>query len=221
MSVQDYINLITPEHRFQPKYVAWVSTSLGMVNDLQNLFSSMNAAFDIDSAIGNQLDTIGQLLNVSRSLPYQPQVSTDSNPVFAWGDTGNGYGGWGTGYWLLSGVSPVLDDNYYRLILKASIVRDRWDGTTHSLILLLNQVFSKSGLIFLLQDSQDMTFTVIAYGTTDPLTIDMLKHEVMIPRPEGVQMNVVVSDAKLFAWGVSNEVYGGWGDGTWVGNGVQ
>lgn len=216
--IQDYVNLITPEHRFKPKYIAWVSASLSMVDDLQKLFSGMNAGFDIDSAVGKQLDIVGQLLNVPRNLPYQPQVSADSIPVFAWGDEGTGYGGWGEGSWLLYGVSPVLNDNYYRLILKASIIRNRWDGTANTLLLLLNEVFSGSGMVFLLQDNQDMTFTIIAFGTADPLTIDMLKHEVMIPRPEGVKINVVISDTKIFAWGEESTVYGGWNEGSWIGN---
>lgn len=218
---QDYINLLTPEHRFKSKYIAWVSASLSMVNDLQSLFSDMNGAFDIDNAAGSQLDVIGQLLNVPRTLPYQPQVSAVGNPAFAWGDMGDGYGGWGTGYWLLFGVSPVLNDDYYRLILKASIIRSRWDGTANSLLSLLNKVFVNSGMIFLVQDNQDMSFTVIAFGTADPLTIDMLKHEVIIPRPEGVQLDVVVSDTKIFAWGKENAVCGGWGNGTWIGNGAR
>mgnify|MGYP001416124106 CR=1 FL=1 len=214
--LQDYIKLITPEHRFKPKYIEWISVALGMVNDLQNLFSQLNSAFDIDTAVGAQLDVLGRILNLSRNLPYQPQVSDGKNPVFSWGEDRTGLGGWGVGYWLMSGLSPVLNDDYYRILLKAAIIKNQWNGTANSLLNLINKLFGNSGLLFQVQDGQDMSFTVIAFGTADPLTMDMLKHAVMIPHPEGVKINIVVSDTKVFSWGESSAVYGGWNEGNWV-----
>lgn len=214
--IQDYINRITPQHRNKPKFIAWLTAALNMIQDAQNLLAQISDAYDIDVAVGNQLDAVGQWLGTSRNLPYQPGVSNTDNPVFAWEETSDGYGGWGVGYWLMSGLSPVLNDDYYRMILKATIIRNRWDGTANSLLSLLQLLFKNSGLIFLVQDGQNMAFTVIAYGVTDPIVNDFLLHDVMIPRPEGVQRNIIVSSSKIFAWGSESDIYAGWGEGNWV-----
>lgn len=98
--IQTYLDLISPEHKGQPNLEAWLTAVLGTCDDAQDLLTELVSDFDIDSAIGLQLDAIGSVLGISRTLDFTP----------------------------VSGSSVLSDDNY-RFVLKAKIMGNQWDGT--------------------------------------------------------------------------------------------
>lgn len=186
--MMDYSNLITPQHRVQPKFMAWLSAALNPIQDTQNLLNNLSSYYDIDRAVGAQLDSIGVQLGTSRKLPFQPSNS----------------------------VSPVMDDTNYRLVLKAIIAEAHFDGTMPGLYQLFQTALGNTGLLFAVKDNQDMTLTVYVYGKTSSLIKDELEHGFIVPRPEGVAININVSENKIFAWGIGNEMFSGWGSGHWL-----
>lgn len=70
--LQDYLDLIPPPNNIKPKYMQWVAANLQPYIDLQNLAEQILGAFHIDTAVGNQLDIIGDILNRSRTLDFTP-----------------------------------------------------------------------------------------------------------------------------------------------------
>lgn len=68
MSTNDYLNFITSEHRDKPKFIASLSIWLDYCQDIENLLKAINVCFDIDNAIGIQLDIIGQRIGVARTV---------------------------------------------------------------------------------------------------------------------------------------------------------
>lgn len=70
--LQDYLDLIPPPNNIKPKYMQWVAANLQPYIDLQNFFEQMLGAFDIETAEGVQLDTIGDILDRSRTLDFTP-----------------------------------------------------------------------------------------------------------------------------------------------------
>lgn len=180
--VQPYLDLITSEHKTKPNFIAWLTAALGTVNDGLSTTESINATFDIDRAIGNQLDIIGQIVGRSRSLPFQP------------GD----------------GSSPTLNDKNYRIALKAKIAQNQWDGTIPSIYTIWNNSFSD--LTMNIVDNQNMTMSVLidSSGQIDPVIIEMIAAGYIVPKPAGVGLKIievskVFENQYIAGWVTSNE----------------
>ena len=64
--LDDYTALITSEHSDKPKFMAMVEMLSEPLVDLMNVLGGMPALFDLDAAVGDQLDVLGQWIGLSR-----------------------------------------------------------------------------------------------------------------------------------------------------------
>lgn len=117
MNVSEYLALIPSHHQDKPKYMAWLRAVLTMWVDLINCALDIDRAFSVESAVGPQLDWVGQMVGVSRKLPFTPSEG-----------------------------SRNLNDTDYRRLIKATIAQNAWDGTNESLPKLLNDSFPELGI---------------------------------------------------------------------------
>lgn len=164
MAIDSYLNNITSEHRDKPNFIAWLSAHLNIIDDIYNVLKGMDNAFDIDNAIGNQLDTLGVIIGRERTLTFQPE----------------------------NGFNPVLTDDYYRLVLKAKIAFNMWDGTIPSMYTIWNNIFGNDSYLSLqIKDNQDMSFDAYLTGYTDEIQQDLIQHGYIIPKPQGVRVNYI------------------------------
>ena len=184
----DYKTLITSEHRIQPKFMMWLTAATDMIEDVQKFLGSLYLQYDLDRAVGAQLDNIGERLGMPRRLPFQPS----------------------------NGVSPIMPDSNYRLVLRAVIAESHFDGKIPSLYDLFQTVLGDTGLYFVVIDNQDMSVSVIVYGQTDSLIKDELEYGLIVPKSEGVAISINVTANKIFAWGLNNDIFSGWGTGSWL-----
>ena len=168
--------------------MAWLVAAIDMVEDVQRFLNNLYLQYDLDHAVGAQLDSIGGRLGMPRKLPFQPS----------------------------GGVSPIMPDSNYRLVLRAGIVESHFDGTIPDLYNLFQTVLGGTGLYFAVIDNQNMSVSVIVYGQTDTLIKDELEHGLIVPKSEGVAVSINVTANKVFAWGVDNDVFSGWGTGYWL-----
>ncbi|MEK6319934.1 MAG: DUF2612 domain-containing protein, partial [Burkholderia gladioli] len=74
--LDDYTSLITSEHQPQPRFMALVGALVSPLVDQMNVVASMPALFDLDNAVGDQLDKVGEWVGLSR------QVSTPLTGVY-------------------------------------------------------------------------------------------------------------------------------------------
>src|SRR6478672_8469264 len=70
--VTKYLNLLTSQYKTKPKIVAWLASVLQYIADAKALVDDLNNNFDIDTAVGPQLDALGTLIGASRMVPFQP-----------------------------------------------------------------------------------------------------------------------------------------------------
>lgn len=215
INAAQYTNLITTEHATKPNFVATVALLVQPFVDLQNQLLLFQLLFDLDHAVGQQLDFIGQWIGPTRQIPIPL-----TNVFFTWGTAGLG---WGQGVWLAPGQSTsgltILDDNSYRMLLRGTIVQNNWDGTVPGMYNILNIVFAGAPFQILIQDNQDMSMTVIILSGTmiDAVSMALLTNGFIIPRPAGVHItgyNQVA--APIFGWGIQNSLVSGWGSGNWI-----
>lgn len=124
-TIADYTARITPWQSNRPRFVETVTEVLLPIADVGATVAGLPADFDLDTAIGAQLDAVGQWVGRSRAVPI-PLVGI----YFAWDDP---LRGWDLGVWKGPYDTPVgitsLDDETYRRLLRAIILAKRWDGT--------------------------------------------------------------------------------------------
>lgn len=155
----DYTSLVISEHADKPNFTAVLGTTLQPFVDAQNVLASLPALFDLDTAVGDQLDVIGQWVGLSRSLSVPI-----TGVYFAFDTPGLGFD---QGIWFVSGDPAEgivsLDDTTYRLMILAKIAANTWDGSLGDANAKLLAAFP--GADVFLRDNMDMTETFILSGT--------------------------------------------------------
>lgn len=213
-SIDQYTQLITSEHNQQPNYTAMIAATVQPLVDGRNLAATFFQLYDLDLAVGQQLDVLGQWIGISRSV-----ATPISGVFFSFDTTGLG---WDQGSWLgpfSSGSNLILlSDDQYRLLLRAKIAINQWDGTVPNLYAILAQVFALTQVSLLVQDNQDMTMTVIILtgGTVDPVILALITGGYIVPRPAGVRITGYSQEqAPIFGWDTNNAIIQGWDTGQW------
>jgi hypothetical protein len=215
MTLEEYLDLVTSEYREKPNFIQVLSNNLAIPIRVQELMASMISLFDVEVAIGDQLDIIGKWVGVSRNVKIPIP-----NVYFSW-DGVNDFLGWEFGTWQPANAPAsvtVLPDDAYRILLKAKIAANQWDGTTEGAYTIWEAIFT--GLNILIQDNQDMSYDlIIVGGTIDSLTAALLVGGYIPLKPEGVKVNnyyVPIDDGPAFGWDVESAYISGWDEGSWT-----
>lgn len=216
MTNEDYLNLITSEHRGKEKFEATVVAGVSPFSKLQSVMQGLPADFDIDQAVGVQLDAVGAWIGRSRRIDT-PLVGV----YFTWDDLASD--GWESGIWKGpfdpdSGLVDLPDDAY-RVLLKAKIAANSWDGTIPGAYAIWATVFTSSQLV--IQDNQDMSMVVGIAGQPLSIVDQALLTNGYIPlKPEGVRIQyyaIAPAAGALFAWDTDEgSALAGWDTGQWA-----
>lgn len=151
-----YLGLLSSQYRNSPKLNAFLAVLLQKFQDVSQCQMALDTAFDIDNAVGVQLDAVGAIVGASRTVGFQPS----------------------------GGVSPILDDATYRIYIKAVAAANQWDGTIDSLFPIWQNLFPGGRII--IEDNQNMTATIVLSGSFTSIIQDLLTNGYIVPRPEGV-----------------------------------
>ncbi|MCC3717988.1 DUF2612 domain-containing protein [Rouxiella badensis] len=163
-----YTDLITNYHAGKPKFVSHVDLSTRPLTDVGTTINSLISAFDIDTAVGNQLDILGLWIGLSR------RVSTPITGIYFSFDVDRL--GWDQGRWQ-GPYDPDdgfldLSDEIYRLVLKVKISINSWNGQNDTLPDILNAAVAGSGLRMAIVDNQDMTISILILGDPEAAMSD-------------------------------------------------
>lgn len=137
--VNDYLSLITSEHQPRPKFMATVDLLAGAMADLQNVLLSLPDLYDLDVAVGDQLDTVGLWVGVSRNVktPLTGVYFSLDDPLL-----GFDHGVWQGPFDPTTGIT-VLDDTTFRMLIRTRIQANHWDGTLDSSADIINSIFGQ------------------------------------------------------------------------------
>lgn len=211
----DYTALITTEHADKPKFMAMMAVVAQCFADQINVAQSIPAAFDLDQAVGVQLDAVGLWAGIKR------QVRTPLSVYFSFDTAGLGFdqGNWQGPYDPSTGLVS-LDDDTFRTLIRAKIAANSWDGTVPGAAAAYANLFNGSGSYIFIQDNQDMTMTVGVSGAIPSALLRALFSGGYLPlKPEGVRVNYLVpsvSNTSLFGFDVSNQWIAGFDSGSWA-----
>lgn len=215
-NVTDYTALVTSEHADKPKFVATLSALVQCFVDLQNVVLQIPFEFDLDQAVGVQLDAVGEWVGITRN------VNTPLTGVYFSLDVdGLGFdqGVWQGPFDPTTGVVS-LDDDTYRLLIRAKIGANNWDGTLGTSAAILNSIFGGGTYVFI-QDNGDMSITYGIAGTLpSALFLALLRGGYIPLKPEAVHINGYyvpsVSNTPLFGFDVENNLISGFDVGSWA-----
>lgn len=216
-TVDDYLELVTMFHRQRPKYMATLAATLQPIVDAYNFIESIPSYFDLDTAIGVQLDVVGQWINLARKIEVPLP-----DPWFTFGDYKRG---WGVGIWFqpfdYDYLATFLDDETYRSILHARILANQWDDGVLGIRTILESFLTHAdeNIELIVDDKQTME-VVVAMTNYIPssLFLEIFRGSYLPLSPSGVRAYHLVTSVQatqIFGWGLDNNKIGGFGTGAW------
>lgn len=219
-----YTDRITNYHRGKPLFVDHVDLSTRPLTDTSTALQNLLTAFDIDSAVGVQLDVLGEWIGRSR-IVSQPI----SGVYFSFDTTGLGWdqGVWQGPYDPDAGFTSLSDDTY-RIVLKAKIAINNWNGQNDTLPPILETALEGSGLKMQIVDNQDMTISVWVFPETDISNVSLeliaaIRQGYLTVKAAGVYAGSISSPSvitpstgnKFFGFDLENQYIAGFDDGAW------
>jgi hypothetical protein len=213
-----YIGLITSQYQNSSKFIEWLGDLFQPVADIHTLLEVVDPAFELDVAVGPQLDVLGQEIGLSRRLETTIYVS---DVGFTWDDP---LLGWGVGVWIYAEQTTLLDlpDDVYRQALKVKIADNYWDGSIPQMYTMWEALFGDD-LLIEIQNNLDMTMFVLIYGEVASLMLaDLFLNDQISIRPAGVDITYHINPTghPYFAWGIVHlPMFAGWSEGYWSAGG--
>jgi hypothetical protein len=169
-SSDKYKSLLAGEHAAQQRLRRTVDALVAASVDAQDLLADLPARFDVDAAVGAQLDVLGAWVGLPRYI-FVPTLGT-----------------------------VTLADVDYRVLLLARIAANHWDGSMDTLQVILANLFPGTGLVVSATDLQDMSMYIfVRGGTPTPTQLALLNGGLLIPKPSGVRVSgILVVTGPLF-----------------------
>lgn len=174
---------VVQQYRNSPKFLEWIASCPRIANDqLEEVLLDLINSYNVDTAVGEQLDIIGRVVGVVR-----PVVKYSDYKVF-------GY--YGNDSYVNYGVAPyigkndqqetLISDEFYRVLVKAKIARNISDATLDSIVQLAEFV---TGIkVYNIDDPEDMTFKINFVENPSYQLQFLLKAFDIIPRPQCTTM---------------------------------
>lgn len=163
--IQRYLDGIESQHKTKEKFMTHLTGVLEMIDAAHICSKDMPRAFYIHNAVGKQLDTVARYIGGDRRFP----------PV------------------AIPGIPPLLTDDVFRKVLLAKIVQNQWDGTEETFREIWENTF-RDEIDANYYDNQDMTMDVNVYGYTEPIMVELILAGYIIPKPNGVGLNVNIAE---------------------------
>ena len=182
------------EYRSKPKTLAWIGINGTLANQIESAYQSVANSYDIDNAGTDELNVIGRIVDISRS--FEASISYET---FQFGAAQ--FGGLGTQFRPLSGVTDQsLNNNIYRLLIKAKIAKNNSDATIDGILLSILEIVSTTNVT--LVDYENMSFA-ISFDTLTDLEKLVLSSFDIVPKPQGVRFAGFIDGVSVSEFGRS------------------
>ena len=213
----EYTALIAGHWAQKPKFQQWIFTLTEPFRIARERFVQMAVeSFDLDKAVGAQLDAVGARIGLARGLPVAL-----SDVFFALDDV-DGIG-LDLGVWLTkldtTTTLVTMGDNVYRMALKAKVQLNHYDGTLEAVTNVLRElftVFNSEGAFIDVIDNQDMNFIVnCVKADTNPILLALLESRFLDVVAAGVGANFEDGLQPGFGFDLNTGFVKGWDRGVW------
>jgi hypothetical protein len=188
-TIDEYLERVPAEHRDKPKFKATLTNILQPNVRVNTLLEDTAKYYDLDSAIGTQLTTVGEWIGRNRQikLPIEkPWFSFDDTAAKGW-DSGLWFGAYDSEYGIVD-----ADDDTYRLLLRLQILLNTWDGTAESLLVGFQKILPdcKISIKDNFDMSADISVDVSDLGETEK---EIVSQTLPKFQPVGVTVNINIT----------------------------
>ena len=172
------------QYRNSPKMIQWLLINGEIGNELQSVIDDVITSYDIDIAIGKQLDIIGRIVGVGREV-----IGDITFQTTMFGRASSQFGRQSSQFSPqdVAGNEP-LSDEYYRVLIRAKIAKNNSDATIDSIIKGVEFILP-NGAPIVLRDNEDMSFAIDIYGSVSAIERKILSSIDVVPRPQGVKFS--------------------------------
>jgi len=192
--IQQYLNLLIFQYQDKPKLKAEITALLEQHESTYNYLSTVESEFDLDTARGVQLDVIGRIVGLSRTVPLAV-----SKKYFGFEEDDNAF----PFDELFDDIVAYpfkevdeedytdlqLNDADYRFFLRAKIAKNFARSDITSINEIVGYLFEDLAEVI---DKYDMTLDLYIDATIDISTIRTIQQLDLLPKPQGVRYNNIV-----------------------------
>ena len=200
-----YTDLLIIQYQALPKTRAFLEAVLKRVLIFDVLFQ-IRDGFNIETAVGRQLDILGEYIGVSRTY----EIAEDPDPTLFFGlidgsnadhvanpqafckgfNDSNNPSDW----FITSGLKVVtMNDELYRQILKLKIKLNSIDYTVESIEDILSSLFRDKVILY---DTNSMELVYRITEVNEFITASISKR--LLPKPAGVRVKGIIDDRPFF-----------------------
>lgn len=177
---------IINQYRGKQRMTRWLTLTPAIANEkLEQPISQIYSAYDVDSVTGEDLNVIGRIVGVPK-----PILRGAAYDVFGYAGNDN-YTNYNIAPYIGDGaaVDAPLNNDLYRKLIKAKIARNVSDGTSDSIIKLLEVVIGVK--VTALNSNGDKSFDIGIASELDNTTQFLLENFDLIPRPQGTRIGQI------------------------------
>lgn len=195
---------IYAQYRTKPKAVAWYQITRKLATELEDTATAVRVIYDIDTAVGEQLNIIGRIVVVDRAftgeVALNPGLFADPDGA-EFGDTEAVFAA------LYVDQDGQMSDDLYRLVIKSKIIKNNSDATIESILYGMNFLLPNADVLRV-TDGEDMSFSVEFYGSITNLERWALLNAELVPKPQGVRFNGFLEGFDYVQFGDDTEEFG-------------
>lgn len=177
---------IVNQYRNKPRMVRWLTLTPAVANNrIEPAIDDVYGSYDVDTVTGEKLDVIGRIVGVPR-----PILRGSAYDVFGYAGNDN-YTNYNIAPYIGDGavVDAPLNNDLYRKLIKAKIARNISDGTSDSIIKLLEIVLGVK--VTSLSSNGDKSFDIGIASELDNTTQYLLENFDLVPRPQGTRIGQI------------------------------
>lgn len=197
---------IYAQYRTKGKALAWYNIVKSLAAQIENAADAVKVMYEIDTAVGAQLDILGRIVVVPRNF-VQPSMLK----VTQFASAANNPGQFGNPDDMFSALSVDSDsqmtDDLYRIVIKSKIIKNNSDATIESILFGMNFLLPNAEILRI-TDNENMTFSVEFYGNITDIERYALLNSTLVPKPQGVDFNGFLEAIDYVQAGDSSKMFG-------------
>lgn len=205
------VNLLIKQYWEKPKAKAEIELEASTWEKTRIFLDALDPAFDLDNAVGPQLDVLGRIVGISRSVPavipkiYFGFSINPSNKGFADKFNALRIGGPFFDKFSSAFTDLQLNDNDYRFFIRIKAAKNRASGYVSSdkYIGIQDVVLSAFEGQAYVVDNLDMTLTLYVSPTVSADRLRLIQALNLLPKPQAVRYKVVVQAEPEESFGFS------------------
>lgn len=210
--VDETANLLIKQYWEKPKAKAEIELQASTWETTRAFLDALDPAFDLDNAIGAQLDVLGRIVGISRSVPdvipkiYFGFSINPNNEGFASKFDPMRIGGPFFSKFSSAFTDLQLGDSDYRFFIRVKAALNRAAGYVSSdqYISIQDVVLSAFDGRAYVVDNLNMTLTLYVSPVVSLDRLRLIQALNLLPKPQGVRYKVIIQAEIGLTFGFSN-----------------